>query len=131
MIVSMLILLMSAQAKAAPAVSYNCIGKDKLSKMSVVFELLFSDHGPDVGYTNESITIVKKGWQTLMHPQVFQMYGATKRNHCSKNSLNEIYLHANFDMSIPSKREVADYRVSFKSSCAEAKFDVTGYCFFE
>ncbi len=66
------------------AVTYNCLGADKVSGNSVVMELTFSDHGNKVGYTNQSITVIKKGWETLAQPIVFQMYGANKENNCKK-----------------------------------------------
>lgn len=115
-------------AFASPAVTYNCVGKNKLNGESVVFELLFSDHDREVGYSNQSITVTKRGWEVLAKPITFQMYGASEKNNCKTNEHGEIFMHGGFSMD-PS---VDDYGVSFKTSCnAETAMDVKGVCFFQ
>lgn len=130
-ILSSFALCFCASAFASPAVSYTCVGKNNVSGEAVVFELLFADYAPGHGYTNESITIIKRGWEQLQKPLVLQMKGATNENNCEINEENETYMHGGFEM-VPAENITPDYKVSFKSACREdQKFDVSGYCYYQ
>lgn len=134
LILSTLLLTLASPAFANMAVTYSCLGKNKVNGASVLFELQFSDYAREAGYTNQSITVLKRGWERLEKPVVFQMYGATKRNQCKKNDLGEIYLDADLEMTPTAQGdERADYTVSLKAHCgkAEDKLDVKAYCAFE
>lgn len=124
-------LLVSSYSFAGAAVLYNCAGVDSVSGDSVVFELAFSDSAPDVGYTNQSVTIEKQGSEVLQKKIVFQMFEATKQNQCSRNDQDEIYLAEGFDMIPAPNGNLAAYQVNVKSNCADAKVDIKAYCFFQ
>lgn len=126
-IIMSLTVLASTSVFASPAVLYSCIGTDSKTQTSVAFELLFSDHDGRTGYTNESITITKRGYEDLSSkPVVFQMRGANKKNHCMKVN-GEIMLNGkNFDMS-PSK-EVDGYVIKIKSDCVGAEANIKAIC---
>lgn len=124
--------LLSVNAFSAAAVTYTCVGHNKAANEAVVFELMFSDHAREVGYTNQSITIQKRGYEQLTNPITLQMFGATKKNNCKLNENNEYNLHAsNFKMD-PAPGDLPAYEVSFKSACEnDQQFDVRGVCFFQ
>lgn len=128
-----LALTTSTSAFAAPAVSYSCVGKNKANGEAVPFNLLFADHGREEGYTNESITLLKKSWEDDSTPAVvLQMHGATAQNDCRKNDLGEIYMNGSFTMDPTEEGNIAAYKISFKTDCvAGRKLDVEAYCFFE
>lgn len=130
----LLIALLSAgsQAFATGAVAYNCVGKNSLNGEAVTFDVLFADHAPGHGYTNQSITILRRGWETLEKPIVLQMYDATEQNHCSVNSLGEINFDGKyFEMTPTAEGDIAPYKMSVKSQCAQAKLEIESYCFFQ
>lgn len=60
-LITIVLALVSSQSFASSAVQYNCLGKDAVSGNSIFLEVDFGDYGPEVGYTNQSITIVKNG----------------------------------------------------------------------
>jgi hypothetical protein len=124
-------LLMSSYSLAGAAVLYNCAGIDSVSGDSVVFELAFSDSAPGLGYTNQSITIEKQGFEAPQKKTVFQMFEATKQNQCTRNNLDEIYLVEGFDMLPTANDNLAAYQVNVKSNCADANVDIKSYCFFQ
>jgi hypothetical protein len=126
-----LALTLSTNAFAGAAVAYTCVGKNKVNNEAVVFEVIFADHAHEVGYTNQSVTVLKRGWQDLATPITFQMFGANAKNNCKKNSNEEINMHGGFEMdTVPG--DLADFAISFKSACREdQKFDVKGLCYFQ
>lgn len=132
-LVSSVLLFVGFDAFAGAAVGYSCVGRDNFKNEAVVFDLLFSDSAPKVGYTNQSITITKKGGLSLEPGIVLQMFDAKTKNKCKKNDIGEFYLMASdFDMQPQADGEMGDYLVSFKIECgADIKFDVKGLCFFE
>jgi len=114
--------ILTAQAAfAAPAAGYLCQGLNKVTGKNVSFEVLFSDHGREVGFTNQSITINKDDNSTL----TFQMYGATRKNHCKKNASGEIFLVKSFNMGGDAQGVTMD----FKIDCGKGvKYEVKGRC---
>lgn len=124
------IALLSAQALASPAVIYSCTGKDSLSGQAITFDLTFSEWAPEIGYSNESVTVLRQGWETLANPIVLQMFDGNDQNACSRNEVGEIYMSSeHFKMEPTAQGDIADYKVSFKSDCADAKFNLEAYCF--
>ena len=121
------------QASANGAVSYLCTGKNALDRHAVQFELMFSDYARGEGYTNESISISRIGWESLEKPYVLQIRGGDAKNDCKVNDLNEIYInHENFNMLPTEEGNAAAYKITFISKCGGSRnFDVTAYCFFE
>lgn len=130
MILASMALLLSTSAFASGAVAYKCIGRDALTSSSISFDLLFSDSAPGEGYTNESITITGRSWETLelKNQTIYQMHKANKRNNC-KVVDGQIMLKTNLKMT-PSK-EVEGYTVEVKSSCVGAALDVKAVCVFQ
>ncbi|MBS1968867.1 MAG: hypothetical protein JSU04_01080 [Bdellovibrionales bacterium] len=124
-------LLVSSYSFAGAAVLYNCAGVDNVGGESVVFELAFSDSAPGVGYTNQAVTVEKMGSDVPQKKIVFQMFEATKKNECSRNEQDEIYLAGGFDMIPTANGNLAAYQVNVKSNCADAKVDIKAYCFFQ
>lgn len=114
-------ILSAQQSFAAPASEYLCQGVNGVTGKTVTFEVLFADHGRDVGYTNQSITVTKDDNSTV----TFQMYGATRKNHCKKNASGEIMLVKDFNMDGDAQGVTMD----FKINCGkEINYDVKGRC---
>jgi hypothetical protein len=131
---SILILIamaISTNVFAAPASSYTCVGKNAVNDEAVSFELLFADHAPEAGYTNQSITITKSGLDSLATPVVLQMFEASEDNNCKVNELGETYLYdSNWEMTpLEDEKGILGFKVNFKSSCdADHDFDVKAVC---
>jgi hypothetical protein len=125
-----LALLIGSQAHAGGAVEYNCLGKDAASGESVLLTLTFSEYDREVGYSNQSITILKKGWETLEKPIVFQMSGATKKNNCTINENGEIRLKTDINMTPTQNNKIAEYEITVKTDCKDAQFDISAQCSF-
>ena len=131
LVLTALTLALSSNALAAPATAYSCVGKNKVNGEAVVFEVLMADHAPGAGYTNQSVTVIKRGWETLAKPLTLQMYDATKKNNCQPTGQDELYMHEGFDMT-PAPGNTPAYETTFKSACsADQQYDVTGFCFFQ
>lgn len=128
-----LTLFAAIPAFASPAVSYSCVGKNKVNGEAVTFNLVFSDYGREEGYTNEAITILKKSWEDRSAPAiVLQMHGATPQNDCQKNEQGETYMNGPFSMDPTEEGNLAAYKISFQTGClADRKLDVQAYCFFD
>lgn len=120
--------LLSAQAAfAAPAVSYNCVGKNAVTNKSIVFNLVYSEWEASEGYTYQAVEVLKEGFEMLKEPKVLFL-NATKA--CDNNQ-GAIGM-PDFKMTPTKQGAVGDYLVRFKLSCgSEYKFDVKGVCFFE
>jgi hypothetical protein len=133
MILSLAASLFASNALASGAVSYTCVGKNAPDRESVVFELLFADHGRGVGYTNQSVTITQKGGMNLPQPIVLQMYGANSKNHCKKNKQGEIYLGTDLNMTPTPEGSNAAYTVTVQADCGapSEKLDIKADCFFD
>lgn len=113
--------LTAQTAFAAPATSYPCQGLNKVTGKNVAFEVMFSDHAREEGYTNQSITVTKEDNSTL----TFQMFGATRKNHCKKNASGEIFLVKTFNMDSDSQGVTMD----FKINCGNGvNYEVKGRC---
>lgn len=122
-----------ANAFAAPAVGYSCVGKNKADKQSIVFSVLFSNWSQGPGYANQTITITSKGGVEINVPVVLQMSGATDKNKCKKNDMGEIYMKSAISMTPTATNDPsADYKIQFKLDCgADQTYDVSSYCVFQ
>ncbi len=122
--------VIATHAFAAAAVSYSCVGRNLTDRESVVFDIQFSDSAPDVGYTNESITITKKSGIPLDKPMIFQMFGATKFNYCKATNAGEIYLKIKLNMTQIKNEALSGYSVTIKADCGAPaeKLNITGIC---
>lgn len=67
----------------------------------------------------------------LEKPITFQMYGATKKNSCTKTEFGEIYLKSEFEMTPTQNDDIADYKVTVKTDCPDNRFDIKAYCQFQ
>lgn len=124
--------MIGSEALAAPAMLYTCVGKDKKTEAAVSFDVIFADYARGEGYTNQAITILRRGYETLENPIVLQMYQATQKNECQRNYANEIFLLGeHFEMIPTAEGELAPYKMIVKSACADAELDLEGYCFFQ
>jgi|GEM_PF-3528125 len=128
-------LTLNAFAGTVGASGYDCVGKNSVTKDSVVLELLFSNSAPEVGYANQTVTIKKVGAQVLDQPIVLQMFEATKRNECQKNQSGQTYMSGGIDLTPTKEGELADFTISFKSYCGDRdsklNFDVKAYCVYQ
>jgi hypothetical protein len=118
---------------AGAAVNFNCTGKNTASGAPVLYEATFADSAPEVGYTNQSVTVLKEGWEVLEKPLTFQMYGARTSNVCKKNENGEINMAGKTSFSmVPVKAgSVGDYAINFKIKCGSTvNYDVKDVCFF-
>lgn len=115
-IILALTILAAQNSFAAGASSYLCQGINKVTGKTVAYEVLFADHDREAGYTNQSITVTKEDNSTV----TFQMYGATRRNHCKTNASGEIMLAKGFNMGDT---------MDFKINCGkDVNYDVQGTC---
>ncbi len=132
-LIAMSLFACSLNVFAGAAVNYNCTGKNAASGASVLYEVTFADSAPEVGYTNQSVTVIKEGWEILEKPVTFQMYGARISNICKKNEMGEIMLtgKSSFNMVPVKSGSMGDYAISFKIKCGTTvNYDVKGVCFF-
>lgn len=132
-IISMALFALTMNAFAGGAVNYNCTGKNAATGESVLYEVTFADSAMEVGYTNQSVTVLKVGWEVLELPVTFQMFGARVSNVCKKNENGEIMMtgKSSFNMVPVKEGSMGDYEISFKIKCGtEVNYDVKGICFF-
>lgn len=127
------ILALSLNAMAAPATTYVCVGTNEGTRDAIGFDLTFSDWTPDTSYTNESVTITRRGFEVLEKPIVLQMKGANAQNNCQANQFGEIYMNGDgFEMNPTNEGDIAPYQVSFTSKCGtDHQYSVKAYCFHE
>lgn len=114
-------ILAAQQTYAAAASEYACQGVNKVTGKTVSYEVLFSDYGRGAGYTNQSVTVTKDDNSTV----IFQMYGATRKNHCKQNASGEIFLVKSFKMDSDAQGVTMDFKINCGGGI---NYDVKGHC---
>ncbi len=125
---ALLLSLTAASAHAAPAVSYSCIGKNKVTDQSLAFTVTFSEWAPDTSYTYQAVEITREAWEDLETPKVLRLTDSSTEA-CKAHPESGINFPFPFSMDLTKEGEIADFVVTFKGDCGKgSNYDVRALC---
>lgn len=113
--------LVAQSSIAAPAMSYVCKGLNKANGQQVTLEVNISDFDREAGYTNQSISVAGQDGSITS----FQIYGASRKNHCKKSEFGEVFLARGYKLDDDAqgafvKLEVncgSGFRINMQARC--------------